>query len=526
MKKKLLSLFACLTCCIFIASPICAAAALPELIVLLAETAFSDFIGRSAETDEEGNRKGFVGALRDYQNLLPEGALFNPIIANDDISFRVPNYYVVTGKMHIMGDFKFYGSDNEVTSTVPTDQTIECTFLCMDDAYTWSDYKSTIALTKESDGGKYLFGNALNFRVTDSLGNESNFVMSCTENLYNKVQVLNDRITISTAHYDVYMYSGDTLTQEIYDNQWNRGLRFNNATVNTIDRDVQSLANPPTQGDYFGNDASGYLEYSYTQGSPRNQLTIFDIVQGRAELAYKRKATSSNTNWMTSHVYPLDYLFSGFVVTNNNVSERTIQNNWTNLSTQNYYIDNIFEGDTIIDKTNYNDWGGGALAPVFELPDVDLPSLPLADILDILTDLLPDIKAGLQPSIDIGMDSLFDRLFDFYSQMPDIGFEWSPDLDNYNYFEVDLPDLPDSGGGGSGSVWVPPEYEPVNTSVYIPAVVPSYSTYAAVTVPSSVIVGSRNFFQTGWIFLDDLGLVVIIIPVAIVALLWKFTGGD
>lgn len=518
MKNKVLSFIACLTCCIFFVSPLCVGAALPELLVILAETAFSDFIGRSAETDETGNRKGFVGALRDYQNMLPEGCLFNPIIANDEISFRVPNYYLVTGKCHFMGDFSFYNSDHEVTSTVPVDQLIECTFLCMDDNYTSSDYKKNTALTRESDGGKYLFGNALNIRITDNLGNETNLVLSCTDNLYNKVQVLNDRVSIASARYDVYMYSGMTLTQEIYTNHYNYGLRFNNMTTNSIDIDVQTIGTRPTGSSYWGQDSSGFLPYGTASGVPSNRLSIYDIIEGRVNTAYYVDNTNS---WRTTPAYPLLYLQSGFVVTNNNTAENTILNSWTTLSTQNYYIDNIFEGDTIIDRTNYNDWGGGALAPIFELPDVDLPSLPLADILDILTDLLPDIKAGLQPSIDIGLDSLFDRLFDFYSTMPDIGLQWDPDLDNNNYFDVELPSIPDDGGGGGGSVWVPPEYKSVNTAPFIPA---TYPTIPTGTLPVNYAQGMGFVLQDGWDIFDELGLLTVICPLVVIVLLWRITG--
>ena len=122
MRNKILATLAALTCCIFCASPLCVGAALPPLLVLLADTAFSDFIGRSLEKDEDGNRKGFVGALRDYQSLLPEGLFLNPIIVNDEISFRVPNYYVITGKMHLTGDFVYYDENDTPYNTVTANQ--------------------------------------------------------------------------------------------------------------------------------------------------------------------------------------------------------------------------------------------------------------------------------------------------------------------------------------------------------------------------------------------------------------------
>lgn len=531
MKNKFLAFLACLTCCIFCLSPVSAFGAVLEIATIIGETIFSDFIARSKEKDDEGNRKGLVGALRDYQLFFPEGSFLNPIIANDEISFKVPNYRVCTGKVHFNGEFVFYGDNDLPVSTVPCSQVIEVTFLAMDTEYNNFDYQHKTALTKEDGTGKFLFGNALNVRVTDNLGNETNFVMACRSNLYSHVSVGNTRVSIETAYYDIYNYTGDTLRDVIYENKYNYGLRFNQRTTNSINEDIRYVVSPPSGNTSYisGSTPSGFLPYGVTSGSrsPYSRLTIADICEGRVNLAYKRSVNSSNTAWLASSFYPLTYLYTSFFVTNNNTDENTINTYWTELHQQNYYIDNIFEGNSIINKNNYHDWGGGALAPVFELPDVDLPSLPLADILDILTDLLPDVKANLQPSIDVGLDSLFDRLLDFYGNMPDIGLEWSPDLDNNNYWEIELPDLPDSGGGGgSGSVWVPPEYEPVNTSVYIPAVVPSYSTYVAATAPAHVLTGGKNVFSMGYGVLDTLGIWSLVVPLAIVGIFWRFTGGD
>lgn len=518
MKSKILAFLAAFTCGIFCASPLCAGAALPELALILADSAFSDFIGRANEIDEEtGERKGICGALRDYQNLLPEGCFLNPIIANEEISFRVPNYYLVTGKMHLVDDFVFYDENDTPSTTVTANQVLECTILCMDGEYSSFDYHKNRALTKEDGTGKFLFGDALNFRLTDGLGNETNFVMSCRDSLYNHISVLGDRVSVNIAYYDVYMYSGDTLTQLLYSNQYNHGIKFRNMTTNSINVSVQNICARPTSNDYFNNDCSGFIPYGEsTASTPRHRLEIKDVVNGRVYCAFKRKSTSTSKTWLTVTTYPLDYMFNGFIVTNNNTSENTISNNWAGLSTQNYYIDNIFEGDTIIDERNYNDWGGGALAPVFELPDVDLPSLPLADILDILTNLLPDVQANLKPSIDANIDSLFDRLFDFYGNMPDLGFGWSPELDNNNYFDVDLPSLPDSGGSGDITVNVDitrPKIPYIDTNPQITLYVPTVTTTA---LPPSLISSGKEFVDWGKEVTDMTGTTSIIITCGLI----------
>ena len=178
---------------------------------------------------------------------------------------------------------------------------------------------------------------------------------------------------------------------------------------------------------------------------------------------------------------------------------------------QNYYYNDVFKNGDVINNNNVENKYLGAFAPIFDvdLSDVDLNAL------------IPNITAAITPTLQLGIDSLFDSLLDFFGNMPDIGNQWDLTLDNNNYFDIIPLDPDDPGGGGS---WDPPDYPAVNTSVYIPAVVPSYSTYAAVTAPANVLANSKNVLQNGWTFLDVLGLLPLIIPLTIVAILWRFTG--
>lgn len=522
MKTKILSFLACLICLCFCVSPVGAFSAGLNWEDIIIQTMFSDFLRASYDDDNSSiNRSGGINFVFDkFIDKMQDFMIKNPIQQNNDIAFKMPNYQIVTGKVHFVGDWCYYKND-ELDSTVPMNQTIEVTVLCLDTDYSGWDYKNAVAV--DSSSGKYLFVNALNITITDSTNNVINLVLLCRTNLYSGMSVATDRVSIAQKYYDCYMYSGSTLEQLIYENQYNYGVRFNLSTTNSIDVNIDSVYTKPSGalGKPSGLGEWGSISSSVT---PQIRLSIPMICGGRSYLLFQRPTSSTSTSWANTSFYPLLYLYSGFYATNNNTIENTINNRWTNLSDQNYYIDNIFEGDTVINNNNYQDWGGGGLAPIFTLPDVDLPSLPLAELLDLLDGLLPDVKANLRPSLDADIDSLFDRLFDFYSNMPDIGLEWDPTLDNDNYWDIELPSIPDSGGGGSGGdykPWEPPEYKPVNTAPFIPA---TYPTIPTGTLPVSFAQNMGGILQDGWDIFDHLDVLVILCPLVIIVLLWRITG--
>lgn len=180
---------------------------------------------------------------------------------------------------------------------------------------------------------------------------------------------------------------------------------------------------------------------------------------------------------------------------------------------KNLYFNSEFQNGDLITTNNYDEKYNEAFAPVF---NVDLGDLDIDTI-------IPQITGSLEPVLRLGIDDLLDALMDFFGDMPDIGLTWDSNTSN-NYYDI-VPLDPDPGDpGGGGCNWETPYYAPVNTSVYIPAVVPSYSTYAAVTAPANVLANSKNVLQNGWTFLDVLGLLPLIIPLTIVAILWRFTG--
>lgn len=126
----------------------------------------------------------------------------------------------------------------------------------------------------------------------------------------------------------------------------------------------------------------------------------------------------------------------------------------------------------------------------------------------ITTDIIPEFK------------NTFDLVYD---NQPEIGLDFNSSLD-YNY--VDLSTDIVNGLVPSGGGWQPPTYPAVSTSVYIPATVPNYQTYALQTIPDNYIEGAGDWLIFGYDLFDSLGLLVFVIPLVILGLFWRFTGGD
>lgn len=269
------------------------------------------------------------------------------------------------------------------------------------------------------------------------------------------------------------------------------------ATVNSIDNNLQVKHNYPSSG--YG--IRDFNPSDHSQSTPTDNQLINLYIQAAVP------TTGYYQDW-----YPnsLPYYFS--YIDTNSSTLGTVLTDWDQPNQQIYYYNTYVSNDKTVDETNKNTEFNGAFAPIINIPDIDVNALAVG------------IIAALQPTLDLAAAALLDAQADFYANMPDIGLDWSTDLTN-NYYDLVPSDPDDPGGGGSGGgSWEAPTYPAVNTSVYIPAVVPSYSTYAAVTAPANVLSNSKNVLQNGWTFLDVLGLLPLIIPLTIVAILWRFTG--
>ena len=272
------------------------------------------------------------------------------------------------------------------------------------------------------------------------------------------------------------------------------------AAVNSIDNNLQIKHSYPSSG--YG--IRDFNPSDHSQSTPTDNQLINLYIQAAVP------TTGYYQDW-----YPnsLPYYFS-YIDTNSSTLGTVLSSDWVQPNQQIYYYNTYVSNDKTVDETNKSTEFNGAFAPVINVPDIDVNALVVG------------INAALQPTLDLAAAALLDAQADFYANMPDIGLDWSTDLTN-NYFDLVPSDPDDPGGGGSGGgSWEAPTYPAVNTSVYIPAEIPTYSTYAAVTIPSTYIEGTGDWFYFGYNLFDDLGLLVFVIPLAILSIFWRFTGGD
>ena len=366
--------------------------------------------------------------------------------------------------------------------------------------YSNTNYKININNLKWVDVGSGYFYpiNCLVYTVYHHDGTSSKYFVprrSDSATMYSFVTTLNDNndyISInstgwSSTAYHLYDQKQFTAVSNFERMQYENRLYWN--STNDIDFPLDN-SNLPLQikwgtSDGFPSDL-GFINGSVSWTRPGESYVNTTILQ-----------------WYTSYVF-----------TNSTALNQNFTNSLTQPYQKNWYYDDTFVSNTTIDNSNVSNTYDGCFASVFnvDLSDIDINAL------------IPSIIGELKPTLDLGIAGLLDALMDFFGDMPDIGLTWDNTTSN-DYFEI-IYNEDDSGGGGSGGGcnWETPYYAPVNTSVYIPAVVPSYSTYAAVTAPANVLANSKNVLQNGWTFLDVLGLLPLIIPLTIVGILWRFTG--
>ena len=194
--------------------------------------------------------------------------------------------------------------------------------------------------------------------------------------------------------------------------------------------------------------------------------------------------TNVNNNWIYNQ-FPIYRITNQNFYPNNCYGDYRVYNHYLDQTTINEYSDYGFDYDSV----------NGTL------------------------DLDPTVLAGaLAGALIPEFQGAFDLV---YGAQPAIGMDFNAINNTLDYL-----DLIQDNQGGDLSVWEPPSYPAVNTSTYIPASVPNYETYALQTIPDEYIEGTGDWFFFGYDLIDSLGLLVFVIPLVILGLFWRFTGGD
>lgn len=279
-------------------------------------------------------------------------------------------------------------------------------------------------------------------------------------------------------------------------------------------------SNPATTYFYSANDVNSIVDNSlidFYDDSPNTYNTIFGDVLTNVQCMFTNgfdgsfgyRGSGYSSDWYISSgaFFPANGTISDYISGNFSI-DRNIRAKYAPVYNNFEYTNYINTGSEITTEnvTNYNDYGVtyNNDSGEFELD------------LDVLT---AKIEADITPKFDLAFKGV-------YENQPDIDGDFTVNDKNYiditDKYITDIVDkfYPPASG------WEPPSYPAVNTSVYIPADVPSYETYAVQTVPSSILTQSGSWLHLSYDFFDDLGLIVYIIPLVILGLFWRFTGGD
>lgn len=458
---------------------------------IIEETIFSLPIQASGiPVDSEtafGVYKGLTGLERAiYGEMLGYMITKNPLIqpdssGNNKLSFTIPNYDVLTGKymLHWVLD-----DDTE------DDVLVECTVILSD---TPDALVNLPPIKVPEYGDVYYYSNCLNYTITHSDGEVKRYLVAYPTGFnYTSPIFSNTSYAISAqSGCTVYEYRGGS---NILNNRPIKTavrmpvVRFNTSTVNSIRKDLSDIYTPSSS---YNSKPAGF--YGYNSGisasSPISYPADIDLILSLGAV-YMASSGSGSSNIPTFNLNT-EFMCS-FASTNNPSKGNQLNTRWVTPQTQNYYYNDYIQGGTTINETNVNNYFNGALLPAF---DID-PDLPLADILDILTDLLPDFQVGMKPTLDLSIRDLFDRLVDFYGNMPDVNLDWDTPLDN-DYWDIEFPPIPDSGGGSGGDITVNVDI----TRPLVPKVTTNYwleldvGTQTTITYPVALVSAAPQVFD-------------------------------
>ena len=420
------------------------------------------------------------------------------------------------------------------------------------------------ALNLFAEKAAELATNSLNGK---SFGIHPNFTPITIEDSFivmgkRKVMYPNDEYEIDTCY--VYINKNDTLATP---------QQFGSVSVapNTIfmvrqcswNGDIHGVSFPIQENNMYlwtYNTTTGFMQFELR--SPANDTYVYDIASGRESVGYRHGGNEwtsgnprmsfinntvntivrndlvdyySNNGQASYSTYLPDYYFTDFEAFlgtgyNYDMSVGFMNSPMPWYLTTAYFNTDDFDANRI--KNYYNtdpDNIDPSKPPAYVLPSDN----PLAvgnqitnnninnyndygmTVIDGNLHIDPDILAGaLGGLINPDFNGLLGGVFD---AQPQIGLGFDTPLD------LNLPDLV---GDYLNSItvqpsWDAPQYPAVNTSAFIPATYPTYST---VTIPQDMAQNMGKILTSGWDIFDSLGVLSFVVPIIIMLLLWRFTG--
>ena len=504
MKKILLSALSCAMCAVFLLSPLNAYATAPVLEEVIADTVYSEFLGRAADTEADLQKRGIAWIIKKVlESRYSDGIRNATTNQNGDLQITVPRYDLVTGKYQLK--WSTYDLNGNVTKN--DSLLVECTMI-LGDSWNFEQYDEATNTT--------YYSNGLNYSITRSNGSVRKYFVSfpSTFNYNSAVSFSQNSINVSAQNgCTLFDVSGGQINQVIETGFYCASTRFTQNTINSIDSDINLLMTGRQTNNQYSTDISAfYSSYGSTISASSNTLYPVDkdICHGAFLCKYLKLDGTNNSTGVRFDAS--QYLWTGFVVTNNPSHKNVINQYYITNNTKNYYVDPI-DGGTVVNKNNYQEKNLPQLAPAFDI-DTSLPDWDL-DLLD----LLPDLISALGDLFDGDILDMLGKLLDFFGNMPDIGLEWNPDLslNPNNYFDIELPALPDSGGGGSGgnvvvTVDVNVDFPPVTVQTHAIEDIVSVNTFPVIetyTVPPAIQTQAKTFLDSGESLVTTSGLLPI-----------------
>lgn len=304
-----------------------------------------------------------------------------------------------------------------------------------------------------------------------------------------------------------------------------------------------------------GTQTVGYTYTNYTGNNPMRIINNSSNTIRRTNLVTAYNEGKAWYNYFIADHAPLSVL-QCFLGTGYNYSMRRFMGDFPSWAFSCGYVNSpTLSGSTFISSscnTNINNTNDPAKPPVYVVPSND-PWASGKTIDNSTVNNYNDYGVTINNgSFDLDVQALGDALSaditptfqdlisNTYDNQPDIGVNFHDNQNDINFNDL-LHDLlgdivNNNDGDAIKVVWDYPKYDALGSvgtgttpdlpDFEVTGFVPDYSAYTSQTLPVGAVSNAKAVGDIGWNLFDSLGLIPIIIPLVLLALLWKLTGGD